>query len=63
MPKGPEKFIFQSRNRLNTLCWIEPFSVTLQISSGSSLSLRVTLSCVILSETKDLRSFIERHLQ
>jgi hypothetical protein len=54
---------FVRKNRLNPLWWIEPFSVILQISTDSSLSLRVTLSPVILSETKDLQGFKERHLQ
>ncbi len=38
----------------NTLRWLKPFSVVLQIGWDSSLSLRVTLSAVILSATKDL---------
>ena len=54
---------FVRENGLNPLWWPEPFLVISQICRDSSLSLRVTLSRVILSETKDLRGFIERHLQ
>ena len=52
--RPPKVSFFIRKNGLNPLWWIKPFTVILQISRDSSLLLRVTLSRVILSETKDL---------
>ena len=54
---------FIRKNRLNSFRRTKPVSVALQISRDSSLALRVTLSHVILTETKDLEGLIEGHLQ